>query len=262
MHYPNALPRALLRGRTHRSEHHDRRTTSLHGFTANPTAAFCDQPIERLLGLDRVTQAALYARDLPRRAARRGPASRRTGFGLKKRCWSALGSGAVALGVLACADVLDLGGLVDEINPCTVGAPDTGVISLNTPSTETMPTGIAVDGTNVYWTNSGTNTVMVCAASACDGGVPVAVSQDRPVGIACTRWSKVLDEPRPAIQDGGNIANGSGSVMQCSVPCQNPVAIATGQNAPIAIAVANTGVYWVNQGTTDATGAPNDDPAP
>jgi SagB-type dehydrogenase family enzyme len=32
-----------------------------HGFTANPTAAFCDEPIERLLGLDRVTQAALYA---------------------------------------------------------------------------------------------------------------------------------------------------------------------------------------------------------
>ena len=46
------------------------------------------------------------------------------------------------------------------------------------------PMAVAVDGTNVYWTNNTGGTVMKCAVGGCSSATTLASGQSGPAGIA------------------------------------------------------------------------------
>jgi hypothetical protein len=109
----------------------------------------------------------------------------------------------------------------------------------------TIPVGhsvdmLAVDETNLYWTDGDGAWVVSCPKNACTHLTVLAEAQDGPYGIAVDAtnvyWTNF---------------NG-GQVMKCPIAgCGgNPTAIATGQNDPAFIAVDGTNVYWTNTGTT------------
>ena len=103
--------------------------------------------------------------------------------GTVTRLYSPGGIGIAALGsnvffasvYLAFADT----GSVMSV-PKTGGTPQTLAANQN------LPNGIAVDDTNIYWTDYSGGTVMKMAKTPVDGGAPVTLAsgQDGPLGIA------------------------------------------------------------------------------
>jgi hypothetical protein len=101
---------------------------------------------------------------------------------------------------------------------------------------QNFPAGIAVDATNVYWTNNLDGTIMKAPLA---GGTPtvIASGQSFPFGIAV---------------DGTNVywtnngTNNGGTVMKAPISGGSTTTIASGQNFPLAIAVDATSVYWTN----------------
>ncbi|HEX8795221.1 MAG TPA: G8 domain-containing protein [Polyangiaceae bacterium] len=109
-------------------------------------------------------------------------------------------------------------------------------------SGQSVPTHIAVDSTNVYWTNlTASGSVNACAVGGC-GDTPTAIAsaQRNPDGIAV---------------DGSNVywtTATDGSVWKCPIAgCGgSPVLLATGQQNPFNITVDANNVYWTNNGGT------------
>jgi hypothetical protein len=98
------------------------------------------------------------------------------------------------------------------------------------------PGKIAVDSTNVYWTDGGNNAVHKAAVGAIDTSTAadVAINQSAPVGVAVdptgVYWTN----------------SSNGTVMKLAVGQTVPVPLAQGQSTPWAIIVDATTVYWVN----------------
>jgi hypothetical protein len=124
----------------------------------------------------------------------------------------------------------------------TRGGKTTTVVSGQSPS------GLAIAGTNLYWTNYGTfvsastnytlNTVMTVPISGGDPATLVS-GQTGPEGIAV---------------DATNVywANStvSGTVMKLPLGGGTPITLTSGLDFPGSIAVDATNVYWMNQGTS------------
>lgn len=103
-------------------------------------------------------------------------------------------------------------------------------------SGQSGPNAIAVNGDDVFWTNStGLQAIMKCSISGCnDNPTPLAVNQVAS-GIAV---------------DATNVYWAAGDVRMCAVAgCNsNPTTIAMNQNA-IRVAIDSTSIYWLSDAT-------------
>jgi sugar lactone lactonase YvrE len=115
-----------------------------------------------------------------------------------------------------------------------------------------QPIWIAVDATNVYWTNFNGGQVMKVAKS---GGTPIqlASGQPRPFGIA-------VDANNVYWANYGLMHFGAGTVMQLPSDSDGgmPTTLASGLSGPIGIAVDATNVYWADGWGADVDGVPID----
>jgi hypothetical protein len=96
--------------------------------------------------------------------------------------------------------------------------------------------GMAVDGTNVYWTIPGLGQVNAYAFA----------------GGATTTIASGEASPEDIASDGTNVywvdaSHTAGAIMRAAVAGGAPVALAWGQRGPSALAVDGTTVYWVNR---------------
>jgi len=96
---------------------------------------------------------------------------------------------------------------------------------------------IAVDATNVYWTNQEARTVMKVPIA---GGTPVTLA----MGATATEmpWDLAVDSD--AVY--WNYYSSPGSVMTTPLAGGTPATVAAQQNGPRNLAVANGNVYWIN----------------
>jgi hypothetical protein len=114
-----------------------------------------------------------------------------------------------------------------------------GVAVVSLPGSNHSIDALAVDNTNVYWTDINDGWVMSCAKAGCDNATVLADGQDGPYGIAV---------------DATNIYwtnfNG-GQVLECPIGgCGGvPTVLASGQTDPTFIVSDGTNVYWANSGT-------------
>lgn len=110
---------------------------------------------------------------------------------------------------------------------------------------QSVPQGIAVDGTSVYWANEGTGigpdggtewngSIMKVPV---DGGTPTTLASGQsPVGIA-------VDKARVYWAN-----SGQGTIMSLPIEGGTPTVLASGQSNPYGIAVDANNVYWTNSG--------------
>lgn len=112
-----------------------------------------------------------------------------------------------------------------------------GVLTSASGAPVTLPqgtgwSGIAIDGTSVYWTDDGAGTVVKMALS---GGAPVTLASG-------------LDTPDSIALDAANVyfteGSGPGQVMKMPLSGGTPVKLADDPLGPSGLEVDTTNVYW------------------
>jgi hypothetical protein len=142
----------------------------------------------------------------------------------------------------AASDASD-GGFCEASGPCNGTCQADGRCMMKLASAQVLPTDIALDSSNVYWTVAGSGatggTVLsLPKGGAVDGGAPstLASGQNFPSAIAINGTDAFWTD-----------SNGQ-TVMKVALTGGSPTTIASAQNAPSALALDGTNVYWANLG--------------
>lgn len=106
-------------------------------------------------------------------------------------------------------------------------------------------TYIAAGGGFVFATSN--EGIKKCAAAGCGGSATVVMASDKDAA-AITANNRFA-----AWVNSGSTTTGDGTVRVCALPdCASPRTVATAQEQPVAVAIADGFVYWVNRGTGGA----------
>jgi hypothetical protein len=123
----------------------------------------------------------------------------------------------------------------------------TGTITLGSGLND--PYGVTVQGGNVYWTNNGAGTVMMCPVGGC-GGQPTVIANAQAMPEIITSDSSYVYWANSANANIIPIPNccTTGSIMKCPLAgCGNsPIVVAAAQDAPYGVAVDDSHIYWTN----------------
>jgi hypothetical protein len=115
-------------------------------------------------------------------------------------------------------------------------------------SGQNQPSAIAVNGSNVYWTDINGGTVESCAISGCSQtGVVVASGQNSPFAIA-------VDNTSIYWANEGTSDNGSIVIAPVDSSLGGATTLVSTQNEPLTIAIDSTSIYWANFGTCASDG--------
>jgi hypothetical protein len=112
----------------------------------------------------------------------------------------------------------------------------------------TAPQGVAVDSTNVYWTDSTTGEILSCAKTGC--GHPTAlVSNSAFYPESIVAANSTIVAANSMIYYLVNDFSNPGAVMSCSATnCNNqPQVLAANRIGPVAIAVDGADLYWTEE---------------
>jgi hypothetical protein len=95
-----------------------------------------------------------------------------------------------------------------------------------------------------------TDGIKLCASTGCGGSAKVVMASDKDAAaIAASSAFAVWANP-------GSTTTGDGTVRACELPaCASPRTIATAQDHPIAVTIADGFVYWVNGGVNSGPGS-------
>ena len=167
------------------------------------------------------------------------------------------GTGGSCTGTMCAGTCSDL---TTEVNNCGACGTKCSAISPSTAlctessclvtlaSGQQNTSGIAVDATSVYWTDTGAGSVMRVAIA---GGSPttLASGQGTPDVVA-------IDATSVYWTNEGTYANSNndGTVVKVAKAGGSLTTLASGQIDPIGIAVDGTSVYWTNHGSSDTNG--------
>jgi hypothetical protein len=110
-------------------------------------------------------------------------------------------------------------------------------------SAQAFPYGLVVVGSNLYWSNLGTQTVSGGPVPSTGSIVEVPVG-----GGAATTLAASVDEPADLATDGENVYwTTPNSVVKLEVASGNSTTLASGQTNPSTPAVDDSSVYWLNE---------------
>jgi len=106
-------------------------------------------------------------------------------------------------------------------------------------SGQSGPWGVAVDASQLYWTNPVAGTIW---AANLDGSSPhvLLALQDNPAGVA------VGGIPGPFLYWANTDGGSNGTINSANLDGTSASAIVTGQNAPAGVAVGSASLYWAN----------------
>jgi sugar lactone lactonase YvrE len=113
------------------------------------------------------------------------------------------------------------------------GAP---IVLGSSPDSSYLPQSVAVDFTNVYWTNSDGTVTKLGLTAAPGAAVQLATGQMLPFGIVVDATNVYWTNSVPS----------SGAVMSVPINGGTPRTLVDAEDGPSAIAVDATSVYWVN----------------
>jgi hypothetical protein len=119
-----------------------------------------------------------------------------------------------------------------------MGCPDSGTTPVMIASGQSRPNAIAIDETDVYWTNRDGGTVM--KAPKCGGPVTeLASAQDTPTALA-------LDATNVYWTTEGGFSEATGAVQWTPKSMTSVTPLASDQFAPQALAADGVDAFWIN----------------